>query len=244
MWGGIAGRASRSLTSTYQTDRHSWEAKSDGTYFLTNMLGGDHSLKFGVGWRRNPIRSYSHYSGGARATLQCVGNNSSNCGSGQPVAPGSATGYVVRQAVLFRDQLLNNDWWSYNGYVQDSYSKGRWRINAGLRYDWQQSNYLGGCVPANALRPDLLPAQCENGTQVDALTGKKIQSFGNWSPRLGVTYDLRGNGKTAVHGSVSYYYDTKITLANALAGLFTTTSLTWGPNASSGACSTTAGAPC
>jgi hypothetical protein len=43
---------------------------------------------------------------------------------------------------------------------------------------------------------------------------------------------------------VSYYYDTKITLANALAGLFTTTSLTWGNNLSSGACNTTAGGSC
>ena len=76
------GFDSRSLTSTYQTTRHSWEAKSDGTYFLTNMLGGDHSLKFGVGWRRNPIQTFSHYSGGARAHHQCVGNNAANCGDG------------------------------------------------------------------------------------------------------------------------------------------------------------------
>ena len=59
--------ASRSLAGTYQTVRKSWEAKTDGTYFLTNMLGGDHSLKFGVGWRKNPILTFSHYSGGARA---------------------------------------------------------------------------------------------------------------------------------------------------------------------------------
>jgi hypothetical protein len=235
---------SRALQATYQTVRKTWEAKTDGNYFLTNKLGGDHTLKFGLGWRKAPILTFSHYSGGARANIQCVGNTLAGCGDGTAVAVGSAAGIVPYQAVLYRDQLRNNDWWSYNGYVQDSYSKGRWRVNGGLRYDWQQSNYLGGCVPANQLRPDLLPAQCEEETQVDAGTGKKIQSFGNWSPRLGVTYDLRGNGKTAVHGSVSYYYDTKITLANALAGLFTTTSLTWGPNQSSGACSTTANAPC
>src|SRR5688572_3228517 len=80
---------SRSLGSTYQTTRHSWEAKSDGTYFLTNKLGGDHSLKFGVGWRRNPIQTFSHYSGGGQTTIQCVGNSSSNCGDGSRVALGS-----------------------------------------------------------------------------------------------------------------------------------------------------------
>jgi hypothetical protein len=92
--------------------------------------------------------------------------------------------------------------------------------------------------------PDRLPAQCEEATQVDALNGKKIQPFGNWSPRLGATYDLLGNGKTSVHASGSYYYATKITLANSLTGLFSVTTLTWGPNLASGACSTASGAPC
>jgi hypothetical protein len=231
------GLNSRSLASTYQTTRHSWEAKTDGTYFLTSKLGGDHSLKFGVGWRRNPIQTFSHYSGGAQALVQCVGNNSNNCGDGSRVALGSAAGVVPYQADLFRDQLRNNDWWTYNGYIQDSYSRGRWRLNGGVRYDWQQSKYLGGCVPANILRPDLLPAQCEEATQTDAGNGKKIQSFGNWSPRMSATYDLFGTGKTQVHASGSYFYSTKITLADSLGGLFTVTRLRWGPNSSSGACS-------
>src|SRR6185369_16839745 len=76
---------SRSLQSSYQTTRHSWEAKTDATYFLTHTLGGDHSLKFGLGWRKNPIQSFSHYSGGARASVQCIGNNSNNCGDGAMV---------------------------------------------------------------------------------------------------------------------------------------------------------------
>ncbi len=239
------GFNSRAKTASYQTTRKTWEAKSDGTYFLTNKLGGDHSLRFSLGWRRAPIMSFSHYSGGVRAHYQCVGNSAANCGNGQPVAPGtSATGVVPYQAVFNRDQLRNNDWWTYFGYIQDEYSRGRWRIKGGLRYDWQHSKHLGGCVPGNMMIPDRLPPQCEEATQVDALNGKKIQAFGNWSPRLGATYDLFGNGKTSIHGSASYYYDTKITLANSLTGLFSVTTLTWGPNLSSGACSTTAGAPC
>jgi hypothetical protein len=224
--------------------RKTWELKTDSTYFLTNKLGGDHSLKFGAGWRRAPILTFQHYSGGARAWVQCAGNDDENCGDGQAVAPGSGPGTVPYQAVVYRDRLLNNDWWSYFGYVQNEYSRGRWRLKGGLRYDWQHSKHLGGCVPANILRPDLLPAQCEEETRVDSVTGQEIQSFGNWSPRLSATYDLFGDGKTAVHASGSYYYQTKITLANDLGGMSDLLTLTWGPNASSGACSTTAGAPC
>src|SRR5262245_37059035 len=108
---------SRSPAAMYQTTRHGWEAKTDGTYFLTHTLGGDHSLKFGLGWRRNPIQTFSHYSGGARTTLQCAGNTAANCGDGTIQAAGAATGLVPFQAVLYRAQLLNNDWWTYNGYI-------------------------------------------------------------------------------------------------------------------------------
>ncbi|MGE3342457.1 MAG: carboxypeptidase regulatory-like domain-containing protein [Vicinamibacterales bacterium] len=244
------GNQSRSLGSSYQTIRPSHEIKSDGTFFVTGVLGGDHSFKFGAGFRKNPILSYSHISGGGRATVQCRGNVLANCGDARtyvPVSGSTAPGLVPFQAVLQRAQLVNNDWWMWSGYLQDSYSRGRLRVNAGLRYDWQQSKWLGGCVPANPIRPDLLPAQCEDATQsgVNPITGQveSIQPFGNLSPRISVTYDLTGNGKTVLKASGSYYYATKITLANALSSLGAVT-LTWGANQSSGACSTTAGASC
>ncbi len=180
----------RSLTSTYQTTRHSREAKTDGTYFLTNMLGGDHSLKFGLGWRRNPISTFSHYSGGARAICSASATTATTAATAATCRSAPRPGSCRASAVLYRDTLLNNDWWTYNGYIQDSYSRGRVRINGGLRYDWQTSKWLGGCVPNNPLRPDLLPSQCEDATDTDPLTGNKIQSFGNWSPRISVIYDL------------------------------------------------------
>ncbi len=234
------GFQSRSKTNSYQTSRKTHEIKSDGTFFLTNVLGGDHSLKFGVGYRKAPILSFSHYGGGGRAQLQCMGNSSSRCGDGSRVAAGSGqSGLVPYRAELWRDQLRNNDWWTWNGYIQDSFSRGKWRVNAGLRYDWQHSKYLGGCVPANVIRPDLLPGQCEDATQsgLNPNTGEQveIQPFSNWAPRMAVTYDLFGNGKTALKATGSYYYDTRYTLADDLGGLFTVTRLRW-TNSSTGLC--------
>jgi len=52
-----------------------------------------------------------------------------------------------------------------------------------------------------------------------------------------------GNGKTALKATGSYYYATKITLANQLSGLGGVT-LTWGNNQNSGACSTAANSTC
>ncbi|MGE3343664.1 MAG: carboxypeptidase regulatory-like domain-containing protein [Vicinamibacterales bacterium] len=242
------GNLSRSLGNSYQTVRPSLEIKTDGTYFVTNVLGGDHSFKFGAGYRNNPITTYNHISGGGRATVQCVGNSLNNCLDGKTYVPvGSAAGLVPYSAVLTRDSLTNNDWWMWSGYIQDSYSRGRLRVNAGLRYDWQQSKWLGGCVPENPIVPNMLPSQCEGETSsgISAITGQveEIQPFGNLSPRVSLTYDLTGNGKTVLKASGSYYYATKITLANAFSSLGGVT-LTWGNNQNSGACSTAANAPC
>jgi hypothetical protein len=228
--------------------RPSLDLKTDATYFMTNFLGGDHSLKFGVGYRQNPILTYTHTSGGGRATVQCVGNSLNNCGDGRTyVAPGSPEGLVARNVSLTRNRLTNNDWWSYNGYIQDSFSRGRIRINAGLRYDWQQSKWLGGCVPENPVVPDLLPGYCEGEKTggINPITDEfeELRPFSNWSPRVSATYDLFGNGKTALKASGSYYYATKITLANNLSGLPATT-LEWGNNASSGFCSSNPNTSC
>ncbi len=246
----LTGNQSRSLGNSYQTVRPSLEIKTDGTYFLSNVLGGDHSFKFGAGYRNNPITTYQHISGGGRANVQCRGNLLANCGDGRtyvPVEGSTAPGLVPWAAQITRNQLINNDWWMWSAYVQDSFSRGRLRVNAGLRYDWQQSKWLGGCVPANPIVPDLLPAQCEEEATggISPITGQReeLQPFGNWSPRVSLTYDLTGNGKTVLKASGSYYYATKITLANALSSLGAVT-LTWGANLTSGRCSSSAGASC
>ena len=96
-------------------------------------------------------------------------------------------------------------------------------------------------MPANVIRPDLLPAQCEDATQsgINPNTGEvtEIQPFSNWAPRMSVTYDLFGTGKTALKLAGSYYYDTRYTLADDLGGLFTVTRLRW-TNNSTGTCPT------
>jgi hypothetical protein len=66
-----------------------------------------------------------------------------------------------------------------------------------------------------------------------------VDSYKDLQPRFAATYDVFGNGKTSVHGSFSYYYATKITLANALSGLAVQPALIWGPNSSTGACTGT-----
>jgi len=234
---------SRTLLRSTQRLRPTHDLKTDGTYFMSNKLGGDHSLKFGVGYRSSASATYSHYSGGARAWLQCNGNLTANCADNRLVPGAAGPGQVPYRAELYRDGLRNSVWWSYSGYLQDSFSRDKFTINGGLRYDWQHSKYKGGCVPENVIRPDLLPAQCDEPTQegINPNTGQveKIHPFSNVSPRVSVTYDLFGNGKTALKASGSYYYKTIESLADSLSGLFEVTRLTFGSNNSNGTCTGT-----
>ena len=176
------GYLSRGPGSINYYERPTWEVKSDGSYFLSNFLGGDHQLKFGVGWHEARSLSYAHYGGGvSNAYMQCVGNLTANCGAGTPADPGASAGLVPYQAVLSRDSSSNVDWWTYYSYIQDSYSIGRFRINGGVRQDWQTSVLLGACVDANVVRPDLLPQQCQERAEPPI-------SFNNFSPRGSVAW--------------------------------------------------------
>ena len=82
-------------------------------------------------------------------------------------------------------------------YVQDTWTIKRLTINAGLRWD-----YLNNKVGAQ---------DAPGGTWIgprhfDALND--VPNFNDLSPRLGLAYDLFGNGKTAVKATLSRYVQT------------------------------------
>jgi hypothetical protein len=82
-------------------------------------------------------------------------------------------------------------------YVQDTWTVKRMTVNAGLRWD-----YLNNKVGAQ---------DAPGGTWIgprhfDELTN--VPNFNDLSPRLGLAYDLFGNGKTAVKATLSRYVQT------------------------------------
>src|SRR5262249_24806445 len=67
-------------------------------------------------------------------------------------------------------------------------------LQLGVRYDYNHDIALASSVAANPLRPDILPAIAFAGVD----PGVK---FNNVSPRLGLTYDVKGTGKTILRGN-------------------------------------------
>ena len=84
----------------------------------------------------------------------------------------------------------------FSAFVQDGFVRDRWTLNVGLRFD-HQSSYL----------PEETAPQSRffNERITQAATDDLI-SWNNFSPRLGVIYDLMGNAKTLVKANYSRYY--------------------------------------
>lgn len=89
--------------------------------------------------------------------------------------------------------------WTYSGYLQDDFkATGRLTVNAGLRYDYTPP-YTD--VDKRVRNFDVRTMQ---------LTAPGAQLYkpdrNNLAPRLGATYDLRGNGRSILRGGFGYYY--------------------------------------
>lgn len=105
-------------------------------------------------------------------------------------------------------------------FVQDQWTVKRLTVNAGLRFD-----YFNGYVPAQDE-----PA----GQFVPARSFAAVSHVPLWtdlSPRLGASYDLFGNGRTAIKASLGRYVGTHAidvtTLNNPLVTSFNSVNRTW-----------------
>ncbi|MBI2835117.1 MAG: carboxypeptidase regulatory-like domain-containing protein [Acidobacteria bacterium] len=86
-------------------------------------------------------------------------------------------------------------------YVQDSWTIKRLTLNPGLR--WQQ--FLGSIPAQDSPAGRFVPAR--HFDKID-----NIPNWKNWTPRFGAAYDLFGNGKTAIKGSIGKYMQQDNTL--------------------------------
>ena len=79
-------------------------------------------------------------------------------------------------------------------YVQDQWTRDRMTVNAGLRFDYQQAGYPDQIIGVSRYRADPFP-----------IAGDTPIRWSDLQPRLGVAYDLFGNGRTAVKVSANRY---------------------------------------
>ncbi|MCY4601938.1 MAG: carboxypeptidase regulatory-like domain-containing protein [Acidobacteria bacterium] len=79
-------------------------------------------------------------------------------------------------------------------YAQEQWTLDRLTINAGVRFDRVQTGY-----------PDLVRPSNQWVNEPFLITGQGVADWKDFQPRLGLAYDLRGDGRTALKFSASRY---------------------------------------
>jgi hypothetical protein len=162
----------------YGTKRPQYTGNIDGNYFFAGM-GGNNELKFGFGYRKTPVDSTSNYVGATRLV-------------GFTYGPDSAYAYVTRDRHAFYQTAYSS------AYLGDTFTKDRFTLNVGARFDHQTGGNRPSSSEANPAFPNLLPALSFNG----AGTGV---NFNDISPRVAMTYALDQGRKTVLRASYARY---------------------------------------
>jgi Carboxypeptidase regulatory-like domain len=186
------------------------------TRYLDDVLGGNHEIGAGVEYiylfdrltvaKANPLTMY-YYNG----------NPYSNAAQDRP-RDTYGDGYIElsNQGPNKGDSSKDLPGNRFGAYLQDSFTiKNRLTINLGARLDW----YWGGFQGASSTGTDTNGLAYKVGEVMAQTIGwnpyaaatwdpiPKTMNFVSISPRVGISYDLFGDGKTALKVSWGRYYE-------------------------------------
>jgi hypothetical protein len=166
---------------------------------------GRHHLKTGGEFRAYRSDGYNHLFARGQAIFQGVF-------TGSPVAD-LLLGYPTVTLIAANDNRQALRTWSINGFVQDDWRVAqRLTINAGARYEFNAPPYDAD----NRMRIfDLNGLQLQQvGTNGVSRSG--LQSdFNNFAPRVGMSWDVTGNGKLMVRSGYGIFYDSGTLIENS-----------------------------
>lgn len=148
------------------------------SYFLPNSMGGDHAFKFGYRWRSAHSTSLNHRGGFIDARY---------------------TNGVANSADIWRDGYSESHLSTQAFYLSDTFTRNKLTLNLGVRLDIQDDEAVAAPVPANPTFPTLMPSVDFQGADAGVI-------WKDFSPRVGFTYDLTGNGRNVVSSSYATYF--------------------------------------
>ena len=155
--------------------RDNWDWYVKLSYFLSTQKTGSHNLVFGFDNFKEWRKNNNWQSGSSYAV-----NASQTVIDGTtiyPVFKNDNTTYVNWMPLV--KETVGNDIKTYSAYANDS-----WRFNSKLSVN--------------------VGARFDMNTSKDQ-TGTQVVKDSQWSPRVGVTYDVRGDGKWTANAAFSRY---------------------------------------
>jgi outer membrane receptor protein involved in Fe transport len=187
------------------TEQKKWQFRDDFSWHMEGMGGLGHDFKTGVNFINEPRLfitfntgtndyTYTHLTDDVNGPLQTVTRNGGAAEANIPLK-------------------------QYAWYIQDDWrATDRVTVNVGLRYD-----YIDGYQIDQSRNPNFVAAQTAG--RAGLLAGiKGLENMGldpkedsnNWQPRVGVAWDIRGDGRDVVRAGWGIYMDMGYTNSNVL----------------------------
>jgi hypothetical protein len=177
----------------WQLDRDRKQITGAATYFL-DTAGGSHTFKFGgeilqeIGWEG--------FLQGVGGNIEHVYNNgrSNQVIFRIPTATDSGKLGLGKSGALTAASAIDVQ----SFFANDTFNRGRFTINAGVRYDrysafLPEQKQLAGTVGPVSVAAKTFP-------QADMFT------WSAFAPRVGMVFDLTGDGKTVLKGNYGLYW--------------------------------------
>jgi outer membrane receptor protein involved in Fe transport len=177
------------------------------TYFqgedAVSRTVGKHILKFGGGVRSFDFLVASFGSQRGTISFASATDGAAKLTALEAFLAGIPNSSSTASSIAVGNPNENFTWWSYYGFAQDD-----WRItqritlNLGLRYEYETpmrsvNNQAGGFDPTT-------PSGLFQQTSSRSLWSS---SPNDWGPRVGVAWDVNGNGRTVVRAGGGVFYN-------------------------------------
>ncbi|MDW7760318.1 MAG: carboxypeptidase regulatory-like domain-containing protein [Acidobacteriota bacterium] len=207
-----------SQASRYYVERPVTQYNALINYFNDNLFGASHDVKLGVEYADRNQYVESVWSGNMRRYRRYNTPQIDLTGDGNRNVPGASWNYFSFWRGYFRDQNVK----ALSVFGQDTISVGRFNILLGLRWDQQTPslnpfsvrslNNENGAVdklmtPQTATALEALLPALDIPQQNHYYTDGSKYMWSIFSPRIGLTWDATGDGKTLVKLSAATYGD-------------------------------------
>jgi hypothetical protein len=153
-----------------------------------SYVTGSHAAKFGMNMSEGPRHEVAR----VNQDMTLVYNTSAtNCLPGEAIPCSAPIQAILTASPRDARERLNAD---LGLYAQDQWTINRFTINAGLRFDYLNAKLEAQDFPAGTFVP---------ARHTDEITD--LPSWKDLNPRLGLSWDVRGDGKTAIKTTLSRY---------------------------------------
>ena len=194
----------------YNASRPSHSLYLDVSYFNDSLLNMSHEFKVGFFWRSSNGEHYWSTPGNVQMNYNYGARNLIDFNADGIPEPAPDWAFIY----TWRGSLDNNTITGWAGYFSDTITVGRLNLILGARYDYQTPKVSAfsktAVIPENGAWKNNFSSATTSamGAFLPALEIPDVES--NWgmkvfSPRIGATYDLFGDGKTILKATYNRY---------------------------------------